>query len=150
MLTGCASAAWVSDVDNLMRQGRCDEALSVTDNADTDTIRKMVAKGEIYKNCTHDIDKASAYFTLAARYGTQYAMDQLIQMGKPVPAADLQPVVVQINQNVQNTQPQPQQQQRLYQAPQRDTQTRCGWQGSQWVCDTQPTGIDTSIYNIGR
>lgn len=54
-------------------------------------------------------------------------------------------------QNYQNRQLQIQQQNQTkpYQAPipPRPTRSVCGWQGNQWVCNTQPTGIDASIYN---
>lgn len=88
-------------------------------------------------------EEAVRWYTLAARYGNQNAISQLIQLGKPVPAADL----VQ-QQTHQPTYQPPQQQQRqpVYSAP-RETQTSCGWQLNKWVCNSQPTGIDASIYN---
>jgi cytochrome c len=39
---------------------------------------------------------------------------------------------------------QQQQQQQIY-TPPRSTQSTCGWQGNQWVCNTAPTGIDWGI-----
>lgn len=45
---------------------------------------------------------------------------------------------------------QPQQNQPKPYVPPRTTQSRCSWQGNQWVCDTSPSGIDSSIYQQNR
>ena len=52
---------------------------------------------------------------------------------------------------LQQIQQQQQLQQQLYQSklnvPPRTTQTNCGWQGNQWVCNTGATGIDWGAFD---
>lgn len=143
LLTGCASTTWIDSFNSSLRQGRCSDAMNVVESANIPAIDLMVAKGAVYNQCYRDTDKAAAYFSLAARYGNPAAIDELIKMGKPIPAADL---AQQQYSRPQYQPPQQQQRQPVYSAP-RNTQTTCGWQGNQWVCNSQPTGIDASIYN---
>lgn len=65
---------------------------------------------------------------------------------------DLQIIQILQQQHIQAQQAwQQQQQQQQYRPPAysapRATQSTCGWQGNQWVCNTQPTGIDWSKVN---
>lgn len=58
---------------------------------------------------------------------------------------------LQLQQQIQQEQAllrqQQMQQQRPAYIPPRATQSTCGWQGSQWVCNTAPTGIDWGLLN---
>lgn len=51
-----------------------------------------------------------------------------------------------INSHQQMRQQQMPQQRPAY-IPPRETTSTCGWQGNQWICNTQPSGIDWGLLN---
>lgn len=96
LLIGCAntwtdlwSNSWTVEADNLVKNGKCAEAMSIVDRHNINFADKLGIKGEIYRGCFHDFDKAVAYLTLAARYGHQPSIESLLRGGLPVPTADL-------------------------------------------------------------
>src|ERR1700690_4109689 len=89
VLGGCASYDYDA-FNTAAKRGDCAGAqaqlMPGVSQGDVTAISNM---GWLYEFCYHDTNQAAGYYTLAARKGSDYARVQLIRLGRPIPAADL-------------------------------------------------------------
>lgn len=90
VLAGCATASgWQPEAKRLMAQGQCQAARNLAAANEPDLMHQTGLFGAIYADCDRNMTEAAKYFHLSARFGNQEAQRTLIQLGLPVPPADL-------------------------------------------------------------